>query len=155
MFLDNRGGISDKFSEKLRRIADGPVVSETVTRLLDPTSKKAQNRDSGDKKKHRRTLFLEYRGGISDKFSKKLRRIADVSAIFTTQKLPNVLPALKCQVPPMLNSGVVYQIDCSGCRASYIGKTDRHFATWLSEHLKRTSPLGEHFLNCVGHMKDV
>ena len=55
----------------------------------------------------------------------------------------------------MLNSGVVYQIDCSGCGDSYVGKTDRQFATRLLEHLKRSSPLGEHFLNCVGHMKDV
>ena len=54
----------------------------------------------------------------------------------------------------MLNGGVVYQIDCSGWGASYVGKTNRHFATRLSEHLKRTSPLGEHLLNCVGHTKD-
>ena len=127
----------------------GPVISETLTKILGSEAKEETRERSDERQKSRKTLFLEYRGGISDRFSKKMRKVTDVPLVFITQTLRNSLPSLKSKVPPMLSSGVVYQVDCSGCGTSYVDKIGRNFTTRLSERLRRTSPLGEHFLSCL------
>jgi len=41
----------------------------------------------------------------------------------------------KDQIPKLLQSGLVYRFKCSGCNATYYGKTKRHFKVRMCEHL--------------------
>ena len=44
--------------------------------------------------------------------------------------------SVKESVPKYLKSFVVYQFDCAGCNACYIGETTRHLTTRIQEHLE-------------------
>ena len=102
----------------------------------------------------RPTLMLQYRGRESDHFARQLRS-QNVSTIFTTRKLRSCLPSLKSKVEKSLISRVVYCIQCPGCDSRYVGQTARHLTTRLTEHKRRTSPLGAHFLDCKVDPKTV
>ena len=41
----------------------------------------------------------------------------------------------KDKIPIFLRSGIVYKFKCSGCNATYYGKTKRHFKVRMCEHL--------------------
>ena len=70
----------------------------------------------------------------------------------------------KDKIPKLLQSGLVYRFKCSGCNATYYGKTKRHFKVRMCEHLgishltgKRKTPQAgqstailEHTLFCRG-----
>ena len=70
----------------------------------------------------------------------------------------------KDRLPKFLQSGLVYRFECSGCNATYYGKTKRHFKVRMCEHLgishltgKRktlhpgqSSAIFEHTLFCRG-----
>ena len=45
---------------------------------------------------------------------------------------------------PQDKCGVVYQLTCHDCEASYIGETERAFRQRLKEHQKDSSPVGHH-----------
>ena len=61
------------------------------------------------------------------------------------------LTSLKSPVPEELSSRVVYQIECSGCQARYVGQTARHIKkTQLSEHLMPSAPVARHLQDCCG-----
>ena len=40
----------------------------------------------------------------------------------------------KDRLPTMLCSGIVYKYSCGGCDATYVGKSQRHLKTRISEH---------------------
>ena len=102
----------------------------------------------------RPTLMLQSRGRESDHFARQLKS-QDVSTIFTTTKLWSCLPSLKSKVVKLLTSRVVYRIQCPGCNSCYVGQTARHLTSRLTEHKRRTSPLGAHFSDCKGDPKSV
>ena len=68
----------------------------------------------------------------------------------------------KDKIPKLILSGLVYRFKCSGCNATYYGKTKRHFKVRACEHAgispltgKRlasnpyqTSAVKEHMLTC-------
>ena len=45
---------------------------------------------------------------------------------------------------PQDKCGVVYQLTCHDCEASYIGETERALKQRLKEHQKDSSPVGHH-----------
>ena len=56
---------------------------------------------------------------------------------------------LRSFVPVNLQSHVIYQFECPGCKAKYIGKTDRCLELSLNEHSDfRTSAVGKHLYEC-------
>ena len=55
---------------------------------------------------------------------------------------------LKEPVADVLKSGVVYQIKCPGCSASYVGETVRHLLHRYREHKVNKGPLRTHFQSC-------
>ena len=57
--------------------------------------------------------------------------------------------ALKNPVPANLQSHITYQLKCSGCKATYIGETERYLDLRLKEHSSfRTSAVGKHLYEC-------
>ena len=55
----------------------------------------------------------------------------------------------KDPVPVNLQSHVIYQFECPGFKAKYIGKTDRCLEFRLNEHSDfRTSAVGKHLYEC-------
>ena len=73
---------------------------------------------------------------------------APCKIIMTTTKTKSVLPSLKPAVPKMLQSNVVYKIDCPGCNSSYVGQTVRHLQRRFQEHIGNKGPMKSHFESC-------
>ena len=46
-------------------------------------------------------------------------------------------------MPKLLQSGLVYRFKCSGCNATYYGKTKRHFKVRICEHLGISHLMGK------------
>ena len=69
--------------------------------------------------------------------------------IFTLKKLKSQLPSLKPKIEKEFKSGVVYQITCPRCQASYVGQTRRHLLHRLKEHSRSTAPVGSHLASCM------
>ena len=103
--------------------------------------------------KKRLPFVMQYRGNKSDVFSKRLRKTANISVIFTTRQMKTALPSLKQKLPENVRGNVVYEITCSGYQSSYVGQTTRHLATRVHEDSKGTIPVGEH-LNWCGFTID-
>ena len=65
------------------------------------------------------------------------------------RKLKTLLPSLKPAVDKKWRGSVVYKLNCSRCGACYVGQTDRHFCTRLTEHQQRKDqPVYRHFAGC-------
>ena len=71
-----------------------------------------------------------------------------ILCIKLTTKTKSVLPSLKPAVPKMLQSNVVYKIDCPGCDSSYVGQTVRHLQRRFREHIGNKGPMKSHFESC-------
>ena len=99
---------------------------------------RSQNKLSG-----RPYVTIPYIKGISE----ALRRIFNKRGISVHLKPRNTLRELlvspKDKTEPNNKCGVVYQINCNNCNASYIGETERALGTRISEHKRDSSrPIG-------------
>ena len=101
------------------------------------------------KKLHKKTLkkmlhySLPYIGNFSYVTKKKLKHICerfckdnDISIAFLPLKLRSLF-SCKDTLPKSLQSYVVYQFTCAGCKACYIGETKGHLSTRIEEHLEK------------------
>ena len=95
-------------------------------------------------------FVLQYRGNISNEFVKKLNKIHPLQTIFTTRKLKSCLHSLKSSFDKDLNSHVVYELTCNGCKSFYVWQTCRHITIRVAEHAKADSPMGVHAIGCNG-----
>lgn len=77
---------------------------------------------------------LDLRSKIS-RFVRNYYPQASVRFVFQTKRRIRNLFVYKDRLPLLLRSGVVYKFECSGCSATYIGKTKRHLKTRVYEHL--------------------
>ena len=93
-------------------------------------------------------LVMQYRGKISDQFSRRLKNSTCSSVFFTMRKLKIARPSLKAKIPRMLKSHVVYQIKCPGCQSSYVDQTTRHLSTRIREHSRNSSNVEEPLSQC-------
>ena len=98
-------------------------------------------------------FFLQYRGNLSRRLRKKIRKEAEINVIYTTRKLKTCLPTVKSAFDKSLKSHVVYENTCSGCNSTYVGQTYRHITTRIIEHQKADSPVGQHVSECCGTAK--
>ena len=74
--------------------------------------------------------------------------------IFTPVLKLTVLTKLKCPVPVLSQSNVVYKIDCKECSNFYIGKTYRRLSQRIKEHnTSENSALTKHS-SATGHIID-
>ena len=99
--------------------------------------------DSGTSSEKQKTLHynLSYIGHFSHAAKKKLRHICDrfrkdfdIKIAFSPLKLSSFF-SFKDTLPKSLQSYVVYQYTCAGCKACYVGETKRHLSTRIEEHL--------------------
>ena len=99
--------------------------------------------DSGTTSEKQKTLHysLPYIGHLSHVTKKELRHIferfckdIDIKIAFSPLKLSSFF-SCKDTLPKSLQSYVVYQFTCAGCKACYIGETKRHLNTRIEEHL--------------------
>ena len=97
------------------------------------------------------TIFLQYRGNLTQNFASKLKKLCELQVVFTALKLRLCLPTLKSFFDRDLKSHVVYEIKCNGCGSIYVGQTSRHVTTRITEHQKKDSQVVE----CRGAMNDI
>ena len=99
---------------------------------------------------------VPYIGPIGEKFAKqciaKVHRYCkkDLKFIlmYNTKKI-SFFCGNKDPVPKNIQSHVIYQFECPGCKAKYIGKTDRCLELRLNEHSDfHTSTVGKHLNEC-------
>ena len=93
--------------------------------------------------KNKKTLYysLPYIGHFCYVTKRKLRHICerfgediDIKIAFSPLKLSSSF-SCKDTLPKSLQSYIVYQFTCAGCKACYIGETKRHLNTRIEEHL--------------------
>ena len=123
-----------------------PIITRTLDKLLiGPEQLDKESVEAIETKR----IFLQYRGKVSEKFEKSLISCkAPCKVIFTLRKLRAVLPALKAPIEMPLKSGVVYKISCPRCNSCYVGQTSRHLLNRIREHNRKSSPVGNHFVQC-------
>ena len=140
-----------------------PLIHATLTKLVEQyhkDNKEAEKENDRDPY----MSFFNYRGKCSEQFAKDLYRICNdpneprnekAKVIFTLKKLKTVLPQLKPQIPRMLRSGNVYQIDCPSCTACYVGQTAGHLQTRFGEHINKKGPVKTHITTqCKVELKE-
>ena len=66
----------------------------------------------------------------------------------TLVKTKSEVSALKTPVPHMLQNNLVYQINCPGCSASYVGQTSRLLQQRFKEHMGSRGLIKNHFEIC-------
>ena len=126
------------------------IIKDTITKIFE----KEKGTQSGEEKKNEEGVkptlfFVQYRGNVTDKFDKSLKKInAPCKLVKKLKKTKHVLPSLKAKVEKELKSMVVYQIQCPRCESSYVGQTARHLITRIKEHRNVNTPVGSHFQNC-------
>ena len=77
---------------------------------------------------------LKIRSQLHSLFHEKLPH-CNIRIIFRASVRLQSLFHFKDRVPKLLQSGLVYCFKCSGCNATYYGKTKRHFKVRICEHL--------------------
>ena len=120
-----------------------------------PDGNKNQSTECETKQIKTVNLSLQYRGRATDNLLRKMKQMnSQIKPVLTLRKLKTALPSLKPPVPKKIRSRVVYQIECPGCNASYVGQTVRHLNTRYAEHRNVNSIVGSHFMECIGSKPD-
>ena len=101
------------------------------------------------------TIFLQYRGNLSQNFASKLKKLCELQVTFTMRKIISCLPTVKSSFDRDLKAHVVYEIICNGCGSIYVGQTSRHVTTRITEHQKKDSRVGQHLVECRGATNDI
>ena len=101
------------------------------------------------------TIFLQYRGNLTQNFASKLKKLCELQVVFTTRKLRSCFPTLKSSFDRDLKSHLVYEIKCNGCGSIYVGQTSRHFTTRTTERQKKHSQVAHHLVECRGATNDI
>ena len=95
--------------------------------------------DKGDQ------LLKLLKAKLEHHFTKEVR----FRIIQSTQKL-SFYTNMKDQIPKLMKSCVVYQLNCPGCNDSYIGKTEHNLCTRTEEHAcsDEGNTIYNHIKNC-------
>ena len=104
--------------------------SKTVNQTLEKIISGGKDHLRTTRKEHQKsktksidkpTVFLQYRGNLTQNFASKLRKLYEFQVVFTTRKLRSCIPTLKSSFDSDLKSHVVYEIKCNGCGSIYVG----------------------------------
>lgn len=117
--------------------------------MLKISTSAASSQSSSDKSIY---ISLPYFPLLSEKISSILRRY-NICTAFRPQR--RIFSFFNNHLPPFIPNesvGVVYKIDCSKCKATYIGETSRSLCTRISEHkrsLRCSSNLSKLVLHAI------
>lgn len=120
------------------------------------SGKSGNNQTEIEEKTIRTVLCIPYFGTDSINFAKKLKKLfksyydVDLQCVYKSFKVRNYF-SLKCATPFILRSNVVYSFNgLCDTDISYIGKTKRHLAVRMDEHISGKSPsaVSYHVNNC-------
>ncbi len=89
-------------------------------------------------------VVLPYAQGFSEKLCCIFKKHQVNVALKPANSIRRTLVAPKDKSPPQQVCGIVYQIGCVDCKASYIGESGRQLITRLTEH-KRSVAAGNGF----------
>ncbi len=124
----------------------------TFTRTAEQTTEKRRpHRDKPERTKG--MVVLPYTQGISEKLCRIFKKHQVNVALKPANSIRRTLVAPKDKTPPQQACGIVYQIGCGDCKATYIGESGRQLRTRLQEHKKSvaagnsSSALSEHQLD--------
>ena len=82
--------------------------------------------------------------GVTEPISRLIRKTGVAAHAKPHTTIRSILVAPKDKDHPQDKCGVVYQLTCQDCEASYIVETERALKQRLKEHLKDSSPVGHH-----------
>ena len=89
-------------------------------------------------------MTLPYVGGVTEHISRLIRKTGVAAHVKSHTTIRSIQLAPEGNDHPQDNCGVVYQLTCRDCEASYIGKTERALKKRLTEHQSDSSPVGHH-----------
>ena len=136
------------------------VFHDTLHRILKPDECDNETNDIVDElddnaclfkvePKDKFNFFLNYRGKITEKYAKTVRKLnLPLRFVLTLNKTKTQMPNLKTPVTDVLKSNVVYKITCPQCKLCYVGQSARHILTRYKEHMGSRGLLKKHFEDC-------
>ena len=99
-------------------------------------------------------IVLPYLGRISLQIRSKLNKVfkefmpyCNLRIVYNSNCRLKTFFRFKDSIPKLLRSGVVYKYQCSGCNATYYGKTKRHLKVRISEHFGISALTGKNVKN--------
>ena len=87
-------------------------------------------------------VTFPYIGCVTESISRLMRKTSIAAHAKPHATIRSMLVAPKDKDHPQDKRGVVYQLTCHDCEASYIGETERALKQRLKEHQKDSSPVG-------------
>lgn len=105
------------------------------------TTKKTIDNTSTKIKKEQIFIDISFYGKLTNILDKRLIKLGKtLIPPITVQPIQRPLPSLsksfqiKDSIPKILQSNLVYQVNCSNCESTYIGKTERQAFRRFNEH---------------------
>ena len=106
-------------------------------KIEDKTENKEQNNSVTD----RIVINIPYMGKATQQLSKDIKKIArkikPTTQVTIVERPPPAIRQMfqnKDKISKNLQSNIIYQVNCSSCSASYVGKTNRQACRRLKEH---------------------
>ena len=96
--------------------------------------KKNKSKDNNQNNTRRKLVVLPYVQGLSERIAKIYKNHDITTCMKPNSTLRQALVHPKDKVQKLRNSGVVYEIPCMNCKATYIGETKRNLSIRISEH---------------------
>lgn len=89
-----------------------------------------------DNNERKCVVVLPYTQGVSEKVCRIYKKHGVDVAFRPGNTLRSLLVKPKDITPPHLSCGVVYQVNCASCEATYVGESGRQLKTRIEEHRK-------------------
>ena len=126
-----------------------PLIRQTLHDILGEKEQPQEKQTPDTTNTTKKFIKVQYRGKSTEDYARALHKInAPCTIVMTLRKLKTTLPSLKPPIEKGLKSGIVYELQCPRCSASYVGQTGRHLQTRLKEHIQRPGPMKTHLNQC-------
>ena len=134
---DDEEGRQQEVRHLFRMLGQNGYSERFVRKTVEYALKmRAQKKPELDQPKA--TAVIPYVRGLSEQISRELRKIGVRVVSRANPWQWTLCTGIKDTIPDEKKKGVVYQIRCSECPASYIGETARSVKVRVSEHERHT-----------------
>jgi hypothetical protein len=135
------------------------LVEKVIRKYLNHKFQQGTTEDEAKEVLETRYFKLPYIGSHSTILKKKVMNVVkkfcdgiDVRLVFVSTKIKDSFSCKDSFQSFSHKSMVIYKFECTGCKSSYIGETERHLSVRIQEHFKnKTSHIFRHlqeFPNC-------